>query len=30
MRRIGFIDGSVPPEEMYDPMVIPFVETEAR
>jgi NitT/TauT family transport system substrate-binding protein len=30
MRRIGFIDGSVPPEEMYDPMVIPFAEAEAR
>ena len=28
MRRLGFIDGSVPPEEMYDPMVMPFAETQ--
>ena len=30
MRRLGFIDGSVPPEEMYDPTVMPVAETEAN
>jgi NitT/TauT family transport system substrate-binding protein len=29
MRRLGFIDGSVAPEDMYDLTTLPFVETEA-
>jgi NitT/TauT family transport system substrate-binding protein len=28
MRRLGFIDGSVPPEDMYDPMVMPLAEPD--